>query len=369
MPRQFEAAPVKRGSGNLFIGLTGPSSSGKTWTALELATGIVSVTGGQAILVDTENGRGRMYADDFRKPDGSPGYLYTQFEPPWGSLDYRDVIEYGAKQVGPGGVVVVDSMSHEHEGEGGLLDLQDQELRRLAGDKYGTKAGEAYNMLAWQKPKANRRKLLTAVTRSKVHVILCFRAKNSSKPVKVKFTRQDGTGGSKTEIVPQGFVPIAGDEFVYEMSLGMLFLPGAKGVPTWETEFPGERLAIKLPRQFEWVSARGKKSISRDVGVKLAEWARGEAPAEAMRPKEAGPAQSPPPPKTAVTDPPVSAAAKWAAEWEARVPIATSAIALGTEWNTAMRGQDWAILKEEDGPRADALKKSVVAKVVALKAA
>jgi predicted ABC-type transport system involved in lysophospholipase L1 biosynthesis ATPase subunit len=80
-PRQFVAKAAVRETVPLFIGLVGPSSSGKTYSALTLAEGIQRVTGGDIHLIDTENRRGLHYADRFK-------YQHIQFDPPFGSLDY-----------------------------------------------------------------------------------------------------------------------------------------------------------------------------------------------------------------------------------------------------------------------------------------
>lgn len=256
MSRKFEATPATRKAQNLFIGLVGPSSSGKTFTALELATGIQSVCGGEIAVIDTENNRALAYADHFK-------FLHIPFEPPWGSLDYVAALEYAATKAK---TIVIDSASHEHEGEGGMIDYQEQEVERMAGSDYAKR--ERVKMLAWAKPKGARRQLLKAITRLDANVIMCFRAKNTSKPAK------DHNGKSVVE--PMGFVPIAGEEFVFEMSLSALFHPGSKGVPTWNPDLPGEKIAVKIPRQFEWLREQ-KGPLSRETGKALAEWARGPA--------------------------------------------------------------------------------------------
>lgn len=259
MARDFSATPATRQSVNLIAGLVGPSSSGKTYTALELATGIQSVVGGEIDLIDTEHGRALFYADQFR-------FNHVPFEAPFASLDYLDAIQQSAKRGAK--VIVVDSMSHEHESAGGMLDFQDAELTRMAGQDYGKR--ERMQMLAWAKPKAARRKLLQGLTQIDAHLILCFRAKNTSKPG----TNDQG----KKVVIPMGFVPIAGEEFVFEAALSMLFHPNSGGVPTWAPDMPGERIAVKLPKQFEWMRAH-RGPVDRSVGAKLAEWAVGGATA------------------------------------------------------------------------------------------
>lgn len=231
MTRTFTSSRAQRESIPLFIGIVGPSSSGKTMSALRLASGIQKVAGGRIAIADTENKRALAYSEMF-------DFDHIPFEPPFGSLDYLAMLEHAAKSGAK--TLIIDSASHEHEGVGGLLDTHESELDRIAGNDW--KKRQACTMLAWQKPKSARRKLLHGLTRLNMNVIMCFRAKETSKPMKGR----DG----KTEIVPMGFMPIAGDEFVYEMSMSCLLLPGADGVPTWRPENPGERIAVKLPAQF-----------------------------------------------------------------------------------------------------------------------
>lgn len=263
MSREFSIIPGARESLPLFIGLIGPSGSGKTRSAFELATGIQSVVGGEIVFINTEGRRGLLDIDLFKKPDGSPAIHHMPFAAPYASLDYLAAIEQarasGAK------TIIIDSMSHEHEAEGGMLDYWETELDRLAGDD--TRKRYAMQMLAIAKPKAARRRLLTrGIMQADVNVIACFRAKETSKPVK--------SAGGKNEVLNMGFTPVAGDEFVYEMALSCLLLPGSKGVPAWQSEFSGELLAMKRNDQLIDIVPDGAR-LSRDVGCRLAEWARG----------------------------------------------------------------------------------------------
>ena len=254
--REFIATDAKREKVPLLVGLMGPSGGGKTFTALRLATGIQSVSGGDIYFIDTESRRGLHYADKFK-------FKHVPFAAPFGSLDYLLALEWCVKQ--GAGVVIVDSMSHEHEGPGGMIDLQDQILTRMAGDNYGKR--QAMQMLAWAEPKAKRRALINGILQMNANFIFCFRAKNSSKPVK-----NHDTG--KNEVIPQGFMPIAGDEFVFEMTLNALLLPGAGGVPTWQSDQVGERTMIKLPDQFAGLRQRNAP-LDEKVGERLAKWAAG----------------------------------------------------------------------------------------------
>ena len=258
--RTFEVRPARRERVPLLIGLTGPSGGGKTYSALRLATGIQQVSGGEIYFIDTESRRALYYADRFK-------FQHIPFDAPFGSLDYLVALQQCVKA--GAGVVIVDSMSHEHEGPGGLMDLHDQAVQRMAGDDYAKR--ERVKMLAWSEPKAKRRQLINGILQLNCNFIFCFRAKNSSKPMKNPQT-------GKNEVVQMGYMPIAGEEFVFEQTLNALLLPGAGGVPTWFPDEQGERTMVKLPEQFRGLSERNKP-LDENVGKHLALWARGESPA------------------------------------------------------------------------------------------
>ena len=253
--RTFTASPARREKVPLLIGLTGPSGGGKTFTALRLATGIQTVSGGEIFFIDTEARRALHYADKFK-------FQHVPLDAPFGSLDYLAAIQYCAQQ--GAGVVVIDSMSHEHEGPGGMVDLQDQILTKMAGDDFGKR--QRMQMLAWAEPKAKRRALINGILQLSVNLIFCFRAKASSKPGK------DDKG--RSVVIPQGYVPIAGEEFVFEQTMNALLLPGAGGVPTWGSDEPGERKMIKLPEQFAALRDYNGP-LTEKIGANLAKWAAG----------------------------------------------------------------------------------------------
>jgi hypothetical protein len=62
------------------------------------------------------------------------------------------------------------------------------------------------------------------------------------------------------------------------MTMNALLMPGSAGVPVWQSEFPGERAMMKLPRQFADLMAKSRP-LDEDTGQALAEWARGKLPA------------------------------------------------------------------------------------------
>lgn len=258
MGRTFEDVEAKRGAVPLMVGLVGPSGSGKTFSALRLATGIQRVTGGDIFFIDTESRRALHYADQFK-------FRHVAFGAPFGPLDYLEAIEYAAKKGAK--VVVVDSMSHEHEGPGGVLEQHAEETMRLSRRDDGTideQKAERVKLGAWSKPKAARRRMINTILQLPVSSIFCFRAKEK---LEIKTGQQPK---------PLGWMPIAGEEFVFEMTINCLMLPKAGGVPTWKSNETGERATMKLPRQFEALFA-DPVPLSEDHGETMAKWAQGGA--------------------------------------------------------------------------------------------
>ncbi len=268
--RTFEITPAVRQQVPLWIGLFGPSGGGKTYTALRLAKGIQSVQAGPIYGVDTEAGRMLHYADQFQ-------FQHIPFGEPYGSLDYLVAIKAALahNSTGKRPTVIIDSLSHEHEGPGGMLSVHDAEVQRMAtwDGKFDPKKAERVKMLAWGKPKANRRALINGMLNLEANFILCFRAKESSVPVMKQEEGSNGRAYTKTEVVNQGFVPIGGDDFVYECTLAALLMPGARGVPTWASQMVGEKRMIKVPEQFKNLPDLGEKQMDEQVGTQLATWA------------------------------------------------------------------------------------------------
>ena len=301
--RQFQIVPAVRQQVPLWWGLYGPSGGGKTFTALRLAKGIQEVQGGPIYGVDTEAGRMLHYADQFQ-------FNHIPFGEPYGSLDYLAVIRAALahNKTGKRPTVIIDSMSHEHEGPGGMLAMHDAEVTRMAtwDGKFDPKKADRVKMLAWGKPKAHRRALINGMLNEQANFILCFRAKDSSKPVQ---KQEEGTNGrtyTKTEVISLGFVPIGGDDFIYECTAAALLMPGAKGVPTWHSQMVGEAQMIKLPEQFKDLPDMGQRPLDESVGRKIATWADG---ASAARSGEAAPQQP------ATTGGSASSAEQRAREW------------------------------------------------------
>lgn len=243
----FQFRQAVRADTKLLIGIAGPSSSGKTYSALRLATGLAE--GGPIVAVDTESGRMLHYADDFEFQHGE---LHAPFRP----SAYQGALQ-AAKDAGAK-VIIVDSMSHEHEGEGGILEMHEEELERMAGDDFRKR--ERVKFTAWIKPKREHNKFVNAALQLDVHVIICFRAKEKLKMVKNERGAMEPT--------PQGWQPICSDRFEYEMTALLMLPPGSEGKPDTSAE------ASKIQRQHQTIFEHGRQ-IDESMGRALADWSRG----------------------------------------------------------------------------------------------
>ena len=131
----FSFKPATRENVALLIGLAGGTGSGKTYTAMRLAAGIAGDK--PFALIDTEAGRGKHYADQFRFDHGD---LRAPFRPDAYAAAIKAADEAGYP------VIVVDSMSHVWAGDGGVLDWQEEEFARMG-------SREAVKVASWIKPK------------------------------------------------------------------------------------------------------------------------------------------------------------------------------------------------------------------------
>ena len=239
-----EFKPGVREAVGLLIGLIGSSGSGKTMSAMRLATGIVG-PGNKFAIIDTESRRALHYADQFQ-------FDHCELSAPFRPTSYAETI----KTADTAGykAIVVDSVSHEWAGEGGILDWQEEELNRMAGNDYQKR--EACKMAAWIKPKMSHKQMIQRLLQSKAHLILCFRAEEKIKMAK------DATG--KMQIIPQGWQPVCSKEMPYELTVSFLL----------HSDKPGIGQPIKLQEQHKAIFPTGKL-LDESSGKAVAEWAKG----------------------------------------------------------------------------------------------
>ena len=249
----FQFKPAIREQVGLLVGLAGGTGSGKTFSAMRMAAGIAGDK--PFAVIDTEAGRAKHYADAFHFDHGD-------LHPPFNPQSYAEAI-LAADQAGYP-VIVVDSMSHEWSSEGGVLEMQEAELDRMAGDDW--KKREQVKMAAWIKPKMQHKKMVQRLLQVRAHIILCFRAEE-----KVEMVRDEKTG--KMVIVPKvsrtgldGWAPVTEKNLPFELTASFLLTADAPGMPK----------PIKLQSQHRPMFPLDQP-IDEESGKKIAIWAAGGA--------------------------------------------------------------------------------------------
>lgn len=250
----FEYRPARRENVPAVVGFIGSSWSGKTFSALRFATGLAG--GGRIAFIDTESGRALHYADDFE-------FMHFPLDPPFSPMAYRAKLEEVDRH-GVFDVIVTDSMSHEHAGEGGILDMHEAEQRRMGG-------GDNVKMLAWVKPKGEHRKLVSAMLRTRAHLVLCFRAEDKALVTKDEKGKQKVVAASDRPLTER-WQPICAKGLEYELTSSVLLLADAPGVPH----------PVKVQAQHQHIFPEGQV-VTEEAGRLMAEWAKGSQPVDVER--------------------------------------------------------------------------------------
>jgi len=185
---QFKKATKKQVKAR--IAIAGPSGSGKTYTGLVAATALAQ--GGQIAVIDTERGSASLYSDYF-------DFDVLELEPPFSPQVYKQAIK-AAENAGYG-VILIDSLSHAWEGEGGALDLADEATARQ-------RTPNSYT--AWREVTPLHREMVDAMLQSKAHIVATMRSKTEY--------AIESTNG-KTNIRKVGMAPIQRAGMEYEFTV------------------------------------------------------------------------------------------------------------------------------------------------------
>jgi len=175
---------AERRKAKLRLAIYGPTGSGKTWSSLEIATGM----GGKIGMIDTESGRGELYANNFE-------YDVIRLESPYSTERYIQAIKM-FEQEGYN-TIIIDSLSHAWVGEGGILSVVE-------------KAGSSFNQ-GWRVGTPKHNSLVDTIMQSKCHVICTLR-------VKTEYVVEKNDKG-KTEPRKIGLAPVQRDQLEYEFLL------------------------------------------------------------------------------------------------------------------------------------------------------
>lgn len=242
----IEITEAKREGARVVLGLSGVSSSGKTHTALLVALGLAKGNPRKIGFICTENRRGRLYADVFSKLEAphrtDEPFLIGDLMPPFSPQRYIDAIhEFQKRGVE---VLIIDSVTHEWEGQGGC-----QEIAEAGNPKLPN----------WNKAKSEHKRFMNAMLQCDMHIITCIRAREKSKPEKVQ---KDGK--TTVEFQDQGLQPITEKNFMFELTVSaMVHDQGTR------------REILKCPSDLRAVFDTKDKYIGVQQGRALRDWIDG----------------------------------------------------------------------------------------------
>jgi hypothetical protein len=214
--------------------LDGPAGSGKTFTALRFAHALTDVYGGRIALIDTERGSASKYVGE--SPDGIPWAFdvlnLTAFSPE----KYTEAINAAGRLSYT--VLVIDSLSHAWEGQGGALEMKQR-------------AGESWS--AWRNITPIHNRMVDAILQSPCHVITTMRSR-------MEYVQETDDRG-KITIRKVGLSPIQRPGMEYEFDLvcdidwaHILTVSKSRcsAVADVKTEKPGAEFMLPV---IEWLSS------------------------------------------------------------------------------------------------------------------
>lgn len=173
------------------VALVGPSGSGKTYTGLALAQALVAPVGGRIAVVDTEGGSSAKYAGlfdfDKKEPDICSPAVFVALIKEAEKAGYH--------------CLLIDSLSHEWMGRGGVLEMVDVQAAREKGNKF----------TPWRTVTPEHQALVDAILRADLHIIATLRTKT-------EWVIEEGANGKK---VPRkiGLAPVQRGEIEYEFDI------------------------------------------------------------------------------------------------------------------------------------------------------
>lgn len=224
----FQVRKAERQGARLLIQLSGVSGSGKTYSALQLAYGLAGGDASKVVLIDTENRRGSLYANALPQP-----FNIIDFYAPFSPARYIDAIDAACKAGAE--VIVIDSVTHEWESEGGCEWIANQS-----------------RFPDWKRAKAEHKRFMTFMLQSQAHIIACTRARE-----KVDFSDPKNPR-------PLGIQPIQEKNFSFEATVSLMMHDQGK-----------RQDVLKCPAELQQIMGRGQGYISAQDGQSLRQWVDG----------------------------------------------------------------------------------------------
>lgn len=220
---KFSFTKAERKKAKLKLNLNGASGSGKTYSALVLASSL----GKKIAVIDTENESASLYANEFN-------FDTLPLRPPYSPDRFIGAIT-AAFNMGYE-VLILDSASHEWVGSGGCLEINDEAAKRFKGNTWS----------AWSETTPKHRKFIDAILQTDMHIITTTRAKTET------------AIGEKGKIIKLGMKAEQRDGYEYELTVSLDMLHENK-------------LAVPTKDRTKIFSPEGEV-ITRETGQKLLAW-------------------------------------------------------------------------------------------------
>lgn len=221
----------------LRMAIIGPAGSGKTFSALRIAQALASDK--PIALFDTEHGSAAKYSDQF---DFDTDNIEAPFHPDKFGGAIREAVAGGYD------VVILDSLSHAWNGEGGMLDIVDQIAKRMKNPN---------SFAAWKDATPIQNRLTEAILGANTHIIVTMRSKT-------EYVLQDDGKGRQ---VPRkvGMAPVQRENWDYEFDVVL--------------EMDGDNNAIVTKTRCPALTGRVFAKPGADLAAILHDWLQG-APAQ-----------------------------------------------------------------------------------------
>jgi hypothetical protein len=204
------------------IFLAGPSGSGKTDGALALARNFAGAEA-RICVIDTERESASYYADRYE-------FDTIALDAPYTTDRYVEAL--GLAVAAGYDVVIIDSITHQWSGVGGILERKEQLDSRPNSNSFTN----------WAKFTPETERFRNALLEAPVHLIACCRAKQ-------EYVLGDGDGGRGKKVQKMGLKPEQRDGLEYEFGVALQLQMDHKAEATKDRTgvFEGKIADLKNP--------------------------------------------------------------------------------------------------------------------------
>ncbi len=180
----------------------GAGGSGKTYSAMAIASALRErLNVGPLYVIDSENESALRYARSARSGKGFDFMHVPMPKDDYSPAAYMAALDYCEEQ--GAGVILVDSISHEYDGPGGILEIVDRN------------ANGRDNFAGWRVATPLHKRFIQRLCSTQAHLICTVRAK-------IAYDMRDVTdkhGNIKKKFEKVGLGPVQREGFEYEMDL------------------------------------------------------------------------------------------------------------------------------------------------------